>query len=97
MKSKLIIGHLYGDLMNIYGDEGNIITLKKRAEWRGIKVEVRNISVGDTLKPGEVDLYFFGGGQDQAQILVAEDLQTKAEALRQDIEKGVPLLAICGG
>ena len=56
---KLIIGYLYGDLMNIYGDIGNIIALKKRAQWRGIEVEVRNISVGDKLKSGEVDIYFF--------------------------------------
>lgn len=97
MKSKLVIGHLYGDLMNIYGDEGNIIALRKRAEWRGIEVEVRQISLGDKIKPGEIDLYFFGGGQDQAQGIVAKDLASKAEILRADIEDGIPFLAICGG
>lgn len=100
---KLTIGYLYGDLMNIYGDTGNIIALKKRTEWRGIEVEVRNISIGDVIKPGSVDLYFFGGGQDQSQIRVAEDLVktgsnlSKSEIIREDVEKGVPLLAICGG
>ncbi len=95
----ITIGHLYGELMNIYGDNGNIITIRKRCEWRGIEVKVLNISLKEALKPGVVDLYFFGGGQDQAQELISEDLQTKvkSEAIRADIERGVPLLSICGG
>lgn len=96
---KLIIGYLYGDLMNMYGDNGNIITLKKRAQWRDIEVEVRNISKGDKLVPDEVDLFFFGGGQDEAQSLVAKDLETsgKGKVIKQEVERGVPLLSICGG
>lgn len=94
---KLVIGYLYGDLMNIYGDTGNIIALKKRAEWRGIEVEVRQITVGTKLKKTETDLFFFGGGQDQQQVLVAKDLQKKAKILKSEIERGVPLLSICGG
>lgn len=95
---KLTIGYLYGDLMNMYGDTGNIIALKKRSEWRDIDVTVKNISVGDSLKAGEIDIYFFGGGQDQQQELVAKDLQAgKGKVIKQDVEAGVPLLSICGG
>src|SRR3989338_4902697 len=94
---KLIIGYLYGDLMNIYGDTGNIIALKKRAEWRGIDVEVKQINVGTKLKKGDIDLFFFGGGQDQQQEVVAKDLKTKARVLRAEVERDVPLLSICGG
>lgn len=94
---KLTIGYLYGDLMNIYGDTGNIIALKKRAEWRGIDVKVKNITVGTPLKKGEIDIFFFGGGQDQQQELVAKDLAKKAKVLKAEIERGVPLLSICGG
>lgn len=94
---KLIIGYLYPDLMNIYGDIGNIIALTKRAEWRGIEVEVKNISVGDSLKAEDYDIFFLGGGQDQAQEEVAKDLKTKAKVLKEEIGRGVPLLAICGG
>lgn len=85
--------------MNIYGDTGNIIALKKRAEWRGIEVEVKNISLKDKLKVGECDLFFFGGGQDQAQEAVAEDLDKsgKGKILKQEVKRGVPLLSICGG
>lgn len=96
---KLVIGYLYPDLMNIYGDTGNIITLKKRCEWRGIDVEIKEISVGNKLKKGEVDIFFFGGGQDQQQNLVAADLvkSDKGKVIKQEVERGVPLLSICGG
>jgi lipid II isoglutaminyl synthase (glutamine-hydrolysing) len=98
-KQKLVIGYLYPDLMNIYGDTGNIICLTKRCEWRGIEVEVKNISIGDKLKKGECDLFFFGGGQDQAQNDVAADLgkSGKGKVLRGELERGVPMLSICGG
>lgn len=97
MKYKLIIGYLYPDLMNIYGDTGNIICLSKRCEWRDIEVEVKNISLGDPLKEKDCDLYFFGGGQDNSQNPVAKDLKEKADVLRKEVERGVPLLSICGG
>ena len=95
----ITIGHLYGDLMNIYGDNGNIIVLKKRCEWRGIECVVKNISVHEPIKKGEINLYFFGGGQDQSQIRVSEDIrdEKKASIIKEDIERGVPLLSICGG
>lgn len=100
---KITIGYLYGDLMNIYGDTGNIVTLKRRAAWRGIDVEVKNISIGNRIPTRQVgtqiDLYFFGGGQDQQQELVARDLvaSNKGRVIIQEVERGVPLLAICGG
>ncbi len=84
--------------MNIYGDTGNIITLKKRAQWRGIEAEVKNISISDRISTSDVDIFFFGGGQDQQQELVARDLQKgKGKIIKQEVERGVPLLAICGG
>lgn len=102
-KLSIVIGYLYGDLMNIYGDWGNIIALKKRAEWRGISVKIINISLGAKLDHPEgglkPDIYFFGGGQDQAQELVSKDLikSGKGKVIKKEVEKGVPLLSICGG
>lgn len=94
----LKVGYLYADYMNIYGDTGNITALQNRCEWRGIGVKVRNISINDDLKKGDVDLYFFGGGQDQSQKLVAEDLiNKKGKILQREVERGVPLLSVCGG
>jgi lipid II isoglutaminyl synthase (glutamine-hydrolysing) len=95
---ELTITHLYPQKMNIYGDIGNIIVLTKRAEWRGIKINVQNINIDDALKDGTTDIYFFGGGQDQDQVDVFRDLvKTKAGPLKKDIQNGAVMLAICGG
>ena len=83
--------------MNTYGDYGNIITLEKRCLWRGIEVEIKNISVGDKLAKDTADLYFFSGGQDSGQSQIADDLASKAKILRQEAENGKPFLTICGG
>lgn len=92
------IGWLYPDLMNIYGDRGNIICLQRRCEWRGIPVEVRAIGLHEQLDADEWDILFIGGGQDREQRLVAEDLVTaKSAGLRAGADGGLVVLAICGG
>ncbi len=92
----LSICHLYPNLLNIYGDRGNIITLVNRCLWRGIKVKVTNISVGDNLDAHQFDLFFGGGGQDRQQLIVAQDLQKKKKVLHLEAKKGIPMLTICG-
>lgn len=95
---KISIVHLYPDLMNTYGDRGNILCLVRRCQWRGIDVVVREASIGDRLDPEEMDLCFFGGGQDREQSVVCGDLvDTKAAPLREAVEDGAVVLAICGG
>ncbi len=94
----LRICHLYPEMMNIYGDRGNIITLAQRCRWRGWDVEVSGISVGETIEPDYYDLYFMGGGQDREQMLVCEDLRSKkAQAIHQAVELKACFLTICGG
>jgi CobQ-like glutamine amidotransferase family enzyme len=84
--------------MNIYGDRGNVIALTQRARWRGIEVDVRAQSVGDRPRFDDVDVFFFGGGQDKEQVAVSRDLQGDAgRALLAAIEGGAALLSICGG
>ncbi len=91
------IGWLYPAKMNIYGDRGNVIALMRRAQWRGIGSQVIEIGIGEPL-PADVDVFFFGGGQDQEQIAVSRDLQgAKGEALKAAIMDGAALLAVCGG
>jgi CobQ-like glutamine amidotransferase family enzyme len=87
---------LYHDLMNLYGDRGNILTLQKRADARHINTVVKGISIGETI-PTDADIIFFGGGQDQEQALVAQDLAGKKDALVQCLQRGGGLLAVCGG
>ncbi len=90
------ICHLYPDLLNIYGDRGNIITLVNRCQWRGIEVKVAPISIGHRLMANKYDLYFGGGGQDRQQLIVSQDLQKKALVLKKEAARGVPMLTICG-
>src|SRR3989454_11914766 len=96
--STLRLIHLYPDLMSVYGDRGNVLALVRRAEWRGVEIQVTPLSVGDTLDPSEADLIFFGGGQDREQEVVSPDfLRQKGEAVRQAVEDGAALLSVCGG
>jgi lipid II isoglutaminyl synthase (glutamine-hydrolysing) len=93
----IVISWLYPDLMNTYGDRGNIICLKKRCEWRKINCEVRELEIGfNENQLEESDLVFMGGAQDQQQQIVAKDLFKKQKALKNIIEKGIPGLYICG-
>lgn len=92
---EISIAHLYPKLLNLYGDLGNIITLKKRCEWRGITVNIEEIGIGDTIK--EHDLYFIGGGQDKQQQDVATELYSNKAFLTDERDRGAVFLGICGG
>jgi lipid II isoglutaminyl synthase (glutamine-hydrolysing) len=97
VKRKIVVGHLYPDYLNIYADRGNIAVLERRAVWRGIGFEYRTIGLGEELNPEEHDLYYVGGGQDREQALIAPDLATKGEPLREAVDGGAAFLAVCGG
>lgn len=95
---KLKICHLYPDILNLYGDRGNIICMEKRMQWRGIETEVTGISVGDPLDYEAYDLFFIGGGQDFEQGVLLKDLAAgKAQQIRAAVEEEKVFLAICGG
>ncbi|MDQ6898869.1 MAG: glutamine amidotransferase [Candidatus Dormibacteraeota bacterium] len=94
----LTIGWLYSDLMNIYGDRGNIQTLVQRARWRGFDARVLELGKGVSEGIEAVDVFFFGGGQDKEQELVYDDLlETKAIQLASAMQRGAAFLAVCGG
>jgi hypothetical protein len=95
---RLVIGWLYPDLMNIYGDRGNILALARRAEWRGFDARVLELGKGAHEGIDEVDIFFFGGGQDREQAIVYDDLlEFKAEPLSRALGSGAAMLAVCGG
>ena len=92
------ICHLYPDLLNLYGDRGNMICLQQRLAWRGIPVEVQEVPVGAKADLTQCDLVFIGGGQDFEQEVLLPDLQSgKDRELKAAIEDGKTILAICGG
>ncbi len=92
------ICHLYPDLLNLYGDRGNIICLRQRLAWRGIDAEVLEVPVGEKADLTQCDLIFIGGGQDFEQEVLLPDLRSgKDRELKAAIEDGKTILAICGG
>ncbi len=96
-KLKLNITWLYPREMSTYGDTGNVLTLKKRCEWRGIGFSIDEVGLGQGLRKDWTDFYFFGGGQDISQTLVAEDLKSKKAFLQEESEAEKVFLGICGG
>lgn len=91
------IAHLYPKRMNIYGDQGNVVALAKRCQWRDIAVSLHEFEIGDHYQAGDYDLFFFGGGQDEEQGNVAKDLKQKSKDLKQAVANGAAMLAVCGG
>jgi lipid II isoglutaminyl synthase (glutamine-hydrolysing) len=93
---KFFLTHLYPKEMNIYGDMGNIIVLKYRLQKMGYEVLYQTLNQNSEL-PAQTDLYFIGGGQDKEQEIIYQDLLAHKQFLEKDIQRGVGLLAICGG
>ncbi|MEW5820575.1 MAG: glutamine amidotransferase [Cyanobacteriota bacterium] len=94
---KINIAHLFPDLLNIYGDRGNILTISNRCKWRNIEVEITEVDIEDNIDPEKYDFYFIGGGQDQQQITVAKRLKEIAPLVKEAVDSGAVILAICGG
>ena len=93
----LVIAHLFPDLLNLYGDGGNVSVLAQRCRWRGIPVDVRRVNHGEAIDLAGVDLVFLGGGPDREQRLASQELMRMRDGLRSFVEEGGVLLAICGG
>ncbi|NPV70614.1 MAG: glutamine amidotransferase [Firmicutes bacterium] len=94
---RLTICHLYPELMNLYGDRGNVIALTRRVSWHGIEPVVEQVSLGN-MDSGQYDIIFMGGGQDREQKQICVDFKNvKGGPLADAVESGVPFLAVCGG
>ncbi len=93
----LRIAHLYPELLNLYGDGGNILVMRKRLEWRSIGCEVDEVHVDDRPNFSGVDIAFIGGGSDREQKIVCDHLLAEQAELAAFVEDGGVLLAVCGG
>lgn len=94
---KLTIGHLYPDLLNLYGDRGNIQCLKQRCIWRGIEAEVAVFELDDPIDFSGLDIVLLGGGSDREQMLVCEKLKEIQKDFQAYVEDNGVVIAICGG
>ncbi|HSX06920.1 MAG TPA: glutamine amidotransferase [Candidatus Saccharimonadia bacterium] len=93
--TKLHIVHIYPNEMNTYGDRGNLLTLKRRAEWHGLQPVIHYYDVGGTF-PKQVDIMLGGGGQDSAQGAIQDDILRIGNTVHRLVNASVPMLMVCG-
>lgn len=94
---KLTIGYFYPELLNLYGDRGNIQCLKMRLQWRGIQGEVLPLPVGGRIDFSGLDVILLGGGSDRDQELACRFLGGVKHEFKRYVEDGGVVLAVCGG
>ena len=94
---KLTIGHLYPDLLNLYGDRGNIQCFIKRLQWRGIDVDIVSCPSGSRIDFERFDIVLLGGGSDREQELVCQYLKKVRKDFKDYVEEDGVVLAVCGG
>ncbi len=94
-EKSITILQLYPRDMNIYGDWGNTLVLKRRLEWHGYSVVLKEYNPGDTF-PNDVDIIVGGGGQDSGQDVIQNDLLAIGDTLHKLADDNVPMLMICG-
>ena len=92
----ITIIQLYPKDMNLYGDWGNTLVIKKRLEWRGFDVEIIDHNPGDATDFSTGDIFVGGGGQDAGQLAIQDDLLSRGEELKTLANNGAPMLLICG-
>lgn len=95
MSRTLTIAHLYPQSLNLYGDTGNVLVLRRRLEWRNLPFNIRAVGIGDPF-PAETDLLIGGGGADAKQDEVGDDFVSRAADLAAMANDDVVMLAICG-
>ncbi len=94
---KIIIGHIYPDLLNLYGDRGNICTLKRRLKLRGVETEVKTYGTDDIIDFENLDIVILGGGSDRDIKIANEKLLSQKDKLLSYVENNGCLLALCNG
>ena len=95
---ELRICHLYPDVLNLYGDRGNVLCMEQRLRWRGIDAVTTRVPIGAPLHAADFDLFFIGGGQDfEQEVLLGDLVGGKTAEIKSAIEDGKTFLAICGG
>lgn len=88
------IAHLYPDLMNLYGDRGNLLCLQKRLQWYGQQPHIYEVSFGSKLDYHSIDMIYMGAGSDREIKLIHQDLVSRGADLKEAIENGLPMLFI---
>lgn len=93
----ITIGHLYPDLLNLYGDRGNIACMEKRCHWRGIGAQTIEFNTGDSIDFSKLDIVLLGGGSDREQAIVCKNLLEIQKEFKDYVEDFGVVIAVCGG
>ena len=97
MSMKITVGHLYPDLLNLYGDRGNIACIMQRCRWRGIEAEAIEFELNDTIDFCKLDIVLLGGGSDREQLIVCQKLKDIQPDFKAYVENNGVVIAVCGG
>ena len=95
-ESAVRVGLVYPELLGTYGDRGNAIVLVQRCQWRGIPAELVEVHAGAPI-PDSLDVYLFGGGEDDPQLMAAEGMRVSRAAIERAHAGGAVILAVCAG
>ncbi len=90
------IGLVYPELLGTYGDRGNAVVLVQRCTWRGIPAELVEVRADEPI-PDSLDVYLFGGGEDDSQLMAADGMRASRDAIVRAHEGGAVVLAVCAG
>ncbi len=95
-ESAIRVGLVYPELLGTYGDRGNAVVLVERARWCGLQAELVEVAAGTTI-PESLDVYLFGGGEDDPQTMAAAGMRESAAGIRRAMDGGAVVLAVCAG
>jgi hypothetical protein len=95
-ESAVRVGLVYPELLGTYGDRGNALVLVQRCRWRDIAAELVEVAAGDAI-PDSIDVYLFGGGEDDAQSMAAAGMRASRDAIDRAWRGGAVVLAVCAG
>jgi len=94
--SVLRVGLVYPELLGTYGDRGNAVVLVQRARWRGHHAELVEVAASEPI-PASLDIYLFGGGEDDPQSMAAAGMRSAAANVGRARANGAVVLAVCAG
>jgi len=97
MSYSIKIGHLFPDILNMYGDKGNVMALVSRMKWRGFDASVKEFFTADEIDLTDIDILILGGGSEQEDFRACDMLREKRDVLKEYIENEGVMLCFCGG
>lgn len=90
---KITIGYLYNDLLNLYGDSGNIKALIYHLEEQDVKVEIKYFNLNEDKDFSDIDFLYIGSGTEDNINLALKDLEKDKDKLKKYIKNKKIFLA----